>query len=157
MLKSIFVRASALAAALVVVSGAHAAGVMFDPTGAGGAGGASTVYKIDRLDWVPDNALAIGALSTLPKAFGGPTAAGQLGSENYFRTVAQGRLSSFGGLDSTNTDDDYSTLGLAFGKDFTFQTSFFEFGSSIGSATSTFRLAPGASFTLQFCVKVNDT
>lgn len=145
MLHSFFVRASALAAAMVVASASNAAGVLFDPTGGSGAV-ATNVYTVNQLEWLPDNALAIGALSTLPKGFGGPTAAGQMVNENYFRTVAQGRLGSFGGVDSLNNEDNFSTLGLAFGKDFTFQTSFYEFGFGIGASTSSFRLAPGDSF-----------
>lgn len=146
MSKTFLVRASALAAALLVASAANAAGVKFDPTGGAGTN-LSNIYTAETLEWLPDNALAIGALSTLPAALGGPTAAGQLGGESYFRTVAQGRMSSFGGVqDATATADSFSTLALAFGKDFTFQTSFYEFASSIGSSTSSFRLAPGASF-----------
>ena len=145
MLHSFFVRASALAAAMVVASVSNAAGVQFDPTGGSGAT-ATNVYTVNTLDWLPDNALAIGALSTLPAGLGGPTVGGQLANENYFRTVAQGRLGSFGGTNSVGTDDSFSTLGLAFGKDFTFQTSFYEFGFGIGASTSSFRLAPGASF-----------
>lgn len=145
MIHSLFIRASALAAAMVVASASNAAGVMFDPTGGGGAV-ATNVYTLNTVDWLPDNALALGALSTLPKGLGGPTAAGQLANENYFRTVAQGRLGSFGGVNSVGTEGDFNTLGLAFGKDFTFQASFYEFGFGIGASTSSFRLAPGASF-----------
>ena len=146
MLHSFFVRASALAAAMVVASVSNAAGVQFDPTGGSGAT-ATNVYTVNTLDWLPDNALAIGALSTLPAGLGGPTAGGQLANENYFRTVAQGRLGSFGGINEVSlVEDNFSTLQLAFGKDFTFQTSFYEFGFGIGASTSSFRLAPGDSF-----------
>lgn len=145
MLHSFIVRASALAAAMVVASASNAAGVLFDPTG-GSGGVATNVYTVATLDWLPDNALAIGALSTLPAGLGGPVVAGQLANENYFRTVAQGRLGSFSGTNSVGTEDTFGTTGLFFGKDFTFQTSFYEFGFGIGASTSSFRLAPGDSF-----------
>ena len=137
----------ALAAAATVFSlAAHAANsIQFDPFGTSGT---SAKYEVDSLDWLPNNALAIGALSTPAlgsaafTALGLTAQPGQRVGESYFRTVSQGKLSSF---HDAATDNDVSTLS-GFGREFTFQTSFYEFATAIGSATASFRQAPGASY-----------
>jgi len=134
-----FAAVAAAAAAAFVSVGASASSINFDPTGGGGA---VVSTPIDSLDWLPDNALSIGALSSTA------TAAGQLAGERYFQTVSQGKLASF----HSTVFGDVSVLpsgfppSLPFGREFTFQTSFFEFGSAIGTSVASFRLAPGANY-----------
>lgn len=137
-----------LAAVAAIFSlGAHAANVAFDPFGNSGANPAQT-FQVNSLDWLPDNALAIAALST-PAYAGGPGGvAGQKVGESYIRTVAQGTLGTLGttvGSIGTTFFNGFTTQST-FGREFTFQTSFYEFGTSIGSSTASFRLAPGANF-----------
>ena len=87
----------ALAAAATVFSlVAHAANtIQFDPFGSGGT---SANFQVDSIDWLPGNALAIGALSTPAlgtaafSAAGLTAQVGQRSGENYFRTVAQGEV-----------------------------------------------------------------
>ncbi len=142
------------AAAAIFSLAAHASNtVAFDPFGSAGTNGNLPVggFQIDSLDWLPGNALAIGALSTPAygsaafTALGLAPVAGQLLGENYFKTVAQGKLGSFN--DATLGGIGVLPSGfpavVPFGREFTFQASFYEFGSSIGSATASFRLAPG--------------
>ena len=146
----------ALAAAATVFSlVAHAANtIQFDPFGSSGTsafippGG----FQVDSIDWLPDNALSIGALST--PAFGSTAftslglvpQVGQKIGENYFKTVAQGKLGSFHDVTNGNIGVLPGFLSPPpFGREFTFQSSGYEFGSNIGTATASFRLAPGAS------------
>lgn len=148
----------ALAAAGLVCSMLAQAGstVQFDPFGSSGTtAGLIGGLAMDSMDWLPDNALAIGALSTPAKGTAAFTALGltsvgdQKAGETYFQTVAQGKLGSFHTTDfgGQNVSVLKPLVGpLPFGRAFTFQTSFYEFGADIGTATSSFRLAPGASF-----------
>lgn len=132
---------SALTAAGLVGSvGAHAATipVSMDLGGQGGAG--PFVANVVNLDWAPDNALSIGALSTPPDSSG----------RQYIQTVAQGVLGSFGVANGDGTSSQVGTVGfgntLAFGYEFTFVTSFYEFATGIGGATADFSTAPGDSY-----------
>jgi hypothetical protein len=131
---------SALTAAGLVGSvGAHAATipVSMDLTGLSGAG---AVGNVVNLDWAPDNALSIGALSTPPGADG----------RQYIQTVAQGILGSFGIANGDGTSSQVGTVGfgntLVFGYEFTFVTSFYEYATGIGGATADFSTAPGDSY-----------
>ena len=130
---------SAAIGAMLSMASGMANAVLVDMTGGSGAG---TVGNVDTLDWRPDNALSIGALSTPPGGLLpiGLRAPGQALDESYVRTVAQSTLAEFG----LNGGSFVSTGTL--GREFTFQASFFEFAKGIGTATSSFRAAPGASF-----------
>ena len=139
MMKKLSLSAAALAAAVFFSGAAHAGAVIFDPTGGSGAT-ATNVYSLATLDWAPDNALSMNALS------GGVTAMGQAAadkavSEIYFKTVAQGVLGTFGATNSAGTFNSIISPSAVTRKQFTFQTSFYEFGSAIGALTSSFRLA----------------
>lgn len=146
MKKSLISKAIALA---LVVCGTAAQAVVIDLVGGGGGGSmldpndlpntGTSVRDVIQLDWKPDNAIAIGALSTPTLAQGGPSAAGQAGNESYLRNVAQGALNSFG-----TTVGDVATVFT--GREFTFVASFYTFTSGIGSGTVANRLAPGDSF-----------
>lgn len=128
---------AAAIAAMSLASG-MAGAVQMDLTGGAGPllGGGSSVQDVSSLDWRPDNALSIGALSTAP----GGTVPGQAADEAYLRTVAQGSLAEFG-LTSGGF-----IPSLLTGREFTFQASFWEFAKGIGTATSSFRAAPGESY-----------
>lgn len=143
--------AAAVAAGMLGMAGQASAGVVMDLAGGSGTGtwlGGSAVYTVNQLDWSPDNAITIGALSTptgsgLDK-LGIPRAAGQGDAEQYLQTVVQGKLATFGttvGTVGTQVGPSY-----LFGREFTFQASFYEFATGIGTATSSFRLAPGESW-----------
>lgn len=140
---------SALTAAGLVGSvGAHAATipVSMDLTGQSGGG---AVANVVNLDWAPDNALSIGSLSTPPCGIG-PCQPGQAVGSQYIQTVAQGILGSFGvrlgngTVVQAGTSDIFGNL--EFGYEFTFQTSFFEYATGIGTATADFSTAPGDSY-----------
>lgn len=121
--------AAAATLALGSASMSHAAGtILFDQSGAGGAG-----VQVSSFDWTPDNALAVGALSTAPAGDGTRT----------FNVVAQGKLGNF--LAPGNVQ-----IGVAAGE-FTFQASFFEKATGIGTGTAGFALGAGAStFTIYY-------
>lgn len=123
------------------LSAGHANAVMMDLLG--GSGASSQVHNVQSLDWAPDNALAIGALSTPPySGVGAPPVAGQKAGESYIKNVAQGRLAEFG-----TTGGPLGTSGsTTFGREFTFQASFYTFSSGLGSIATTNRAAPGESF-----------
>lgn len=149
MKKSLISKAIALA---LVVCGTTAQAVVIDVNGGGGSGAlafdpltsavgaaGSAVRDVTFLDWKPDNAIAIGALSTPTRGQGGPFVAGQASNESYLRNVAQGSLGLFG----TTLGD----LAVGFtGMEFTFVASFYTFTSGIGSGTVSNRLAPGDSY-----------
>ena len=88
--------------------------ILFDPTGAGGAG-----IAVDSFDWLPGNALAIGAFSTPP-----------VGGSVTFELRAQGRLGSFVAPGGTPVAPPAG--------EFTFQTRFFETAIGIGTAATSF-------------------
>lgn len=142
---------SALTVAGVIGSvGAHAATipVSMDLTGQSGAG---LVANVVNLDWAPDNALSIGSLSTPPCQAGGANCQpGQAVGSQYIQTVAQGILGSFGVANGDGTSSQVGTTGLGnslvFGYEFTFETSFYEYATGVGTATASFSTAPGASF-----------
>jgi hypothetical protein len=160
MKKSLLSKAIGLA---LVVCGTAAQAVVIDVVGGGGTGAlvfdpittavglpGSAVREVTGLDWKPDNAIAIGALSTPTLAAGGPSAAGQAGNESYLRNVAQGSLAGF----STTTGD----LAVGFvGKEFTFVASFYTFTSGIGSGTVGNRLAPGESYFRVYADSAKDS
>lgn len=142
--------AAAVAAGMVGMAGQASAGVVMDLIGSGGTGAwpFGPVYTVNQLDWSPDNAITIGALSTptgsVLDSLGISRAAGQGDDEQYLQTVVQGKLATFGttvGTVGTQVGPSY-----LFGREFTFQASFYEFATGIGTATSSFRLAPGESW-----------
>jgi PEP-CTERM motif len=159
MKKSLISKAIALALVLAGSTAAHA--VMIDLMGTSGTGPAnamqnpngglsSSVRNVTGLDWNPDNAIAIGALSTPtlgaikainPLAVG---VDGQANNEAYIQNVAQGTLASF------KTTAGGPSLGVVpsfvTGREFTFVASFYTFTSGIGTATVANRLAPGQSY-----------
>jgi hypothetical protein len=104
-----------------------AAPILFDQTGSAGAG-----VAINTFDWAPDNALVIGALSTTP--VGGPI---------NVQLVAQGKLGTFIAPGNVN-------IPVASGE-FTFQASFFETVTGIGTGTVGTSTGAGASsFNMYF-------
>ena len=119
--------AGAVTLALGALSPAYgASSIVFDQLGTAGAAG----QLINTFDWAPDNALAIGALSTAP-----------VGGVSTFEVVAQGKLGNF--IAPGNTQ-----IGVQSGE-FTFQVRFFENATGIGGAAAAFTLGPGAStFTI---------
>ncbi len=143
--------ATSLIGALALASG-NANAVLMDLAGGSGAGltvfNTSAVKDVNSLEWKPDNALALNALGSPTGAMldqlGIPRVAGQGDNDQYFQTVAQGVLGTFG-LNGVNGA--FDTLPAAYGREFTFQTSFWEFSQGLGSAsTSAFRLAPGDNY-----------
>lgn len=99
--------------------------ILFDPTGAGGAG-----VQVNTFDWSPGNALGIGVFSTPP-----------VGGSVNFQLVAQGKLATF--------ISPGSVLSLApAGREFTFQISFIESGVGIGGAATSLSAGfqPATSF-----------
>lgn len=134
----------------LALSAGQASAVMIDMVGGSGAGllnnGSTAVHDVVTLDWKPDNAIAIGALSTPTKAQGGPTAAGQAADERYIKNVAQGKLNSFGVSGGGQVGTEITPGNYLQNREFTFQASFYTFTSGIGTATVANRLAPGESF-----------
>ena len=118
-----------LAAAIAVMGAsvqAHAAAVLFDRNGTGGA---TDSISVETFDWNPGNALTIGALSTPP-----------VNGVQTLQTVAQAKLGTF--LNATSGD----TWTATSGEEFTFVASFMEHAVGIGTGAATFSLAPGASY-----------
>ncbi|MBL8472278.1 MAG: hypothetical protein KF778_04570 [Rhodocyclaceae bacterium] len=144
-----FAQTALVTAMLVAASSAHAGQVFsFDPTGnANTTGGA---IDITTFDWTPDNALVLGAFSTLPLAFGGPTPAvpsDQQANEIYVQVLTEGRLAGFLNPSSDNSCATAIQFCAGFyNREFTFQFSAWEFIKDVGNETTTFRLAPGDSF-----------
>lgn len=99
--------------------------ILFDPDGPGGA---FAPVSIDRFDWKPDNAVAVGGnpIATFP-------------GTTLIKLLAQAALGTYG---LTGGSD----VAPAAGKEYTFQTSFFELGTSGGPGTAIFGPAPGPSF-----------
>lgn len=146
MKKSFISNAVALALALGSFS---AQAVVIDTAGGSGAGtllgGASAVYDVTALDWRPDNALAIGALSTPTLGAGGPGGAGQNANESWLQNVAQGTLAGFGTTSGPLATEIFANTFLQ-GREFTFQASFYTYTSGIGTGTVTNRLGAGDSY-----------
>lgn len=142
--------AAAVAAGMLGMAGQASAGVVMDLIGSGGTGAwlFGPVYTVNQLDWSPDNAITIGALSTptgsVLDSLDISRAAGQGDDEQYLQTVVQGKLATFG--TTVGTVGTQIGTSYAFGREFTFQASFWEFATGIGTATSSFRLAPGESW-----------
>lgn len=122
--KSLLSIAAAAALGMGVTS-AHA--VVFDFDGVAGGQTADVI----GLDWSPDNALSLGALSTPP---------GQDGSR-VLTTVAQGTLAIFN-TTTVNRSGLFGDRGL----EYTFQTLFNETATGIGTSAANFVLAPGANW-----------
>lgn len=126
MFKKSLLSLAAVAALSVAASSAHAVVFDFD-----GVGGSAVTRDVISLDWLPDNALSIGALSTPPNQDG----------TRVLQTVAQGTLGIFG-----TTVGNRSALFEDRGVEYTFQTSFFETATGIGTNAASFVLAPGANY-----------
>lgn len=145
----------------LALSAGQASAVMIDMVGAGGSGvlnnGSTAVHDVVTLDWKPDNAIAIGAISTPTKAQGGPTAAGQLADERYIQNVAQGKLNSFGVSGGGQVGTEITPGNYLQNREFTFQASFYTFTSGIGTATVANRLAPGESFFRLYADSAKDS
>lgn len=140
MMKKLSLSAAALAATVLCAAAAHAAPVLFDPTGSGVA-----AYDLSALDWAPDNALSLNALSGGVTATGAALA-GKLAGETYFKTVAQGVLGTFAARSlATGIFNALISPSAVGTKQFTFQTSFYEYATGLGGSASTFRLAPEAT------------
>ena len=138
---SIYLSAAATAIALVAVP---AQAVVIDFNGTGGA--TMSTFDVTKLNWLPDNVLAVGALSTPRLTVVGGGASGQRVGESYFQTVAQGKLGTVG-TTTTNPFSLQSPFGYFFATHaITFQASFYEFANGIGASTSSFRLAPGENY-----------
>lgn len=131
------VKKTLIAAAIMAMGLSSAQAVMMDLNG-GTPGG--PVVNVTGLDWLPGNALSIGALSTPPLAVPGGGVGDQAVGERYFRTVAQGELNSF--ATTLGTAPVFSLGSYAFGREFTFEVSFWEFAAGIGTGSASFRLAP---------------
>jgi len=115
---------AAVALAFGASSASHAAAtISFDTNGAAAGG----VIAVDNFDWNPGNALILGVYSTPP--VGGVVTA---------QAVAQGSLGVFQNIGGSNTTP------LA-GTEFTFQASFFENATGIGTGTAGFTAGAGAS------------
>jgi len=103
-----------------------ASSIVFDQLGTSGAAG----QLINTFDWAPDNALAIGALSTPP-----------VNGVSTFEVVAQGKLGNLVAPGNVQ-------IGVQSGE-FTFQVRFFEDATGIGTSAAAFTLGAGAStFTI---------
>ncbi|MBL8472279.1 MAG: PEP-CTERM sorting domain-containing protein [Rhodocyclaceae bacterium] len=121
---------AAAVAALGTISAANAGvAIQFDPTGNGGSTGGT--LSVETFDWAPDNALSVGAFSTTPNADGSVTTT----------TVAQARLTGF--INSSAGEDCATNIfycAAAYTNEFTFQASFRERSTGIGSSNANFTL-----------------
>lgn len=129
---------SIAAAAALGMGVSSAQAVVFSYDGSGS--GASQINLIG-LDWSPDNALSIGALSTPP-----------VNGVQTLQTVAQGKLATF-----TTAGGPQSALPAQTGREYTFQASFFEQATGIGTSAAAFTLAPGANFFRVYADTANDS
>lgn len=113
---------------------AQATTLSFDPTGNGGATGQT--INVTTFDWSPGNALAIGSLSNTDP-------------NTSTLTVAQAKLGVFV---NAETGQQWAPAGQ-----FTFQTSFYEFSTGIGSTTTSFSLDPSkpSEFVIYYSPNAN--
>lgn len=106
-----------------------------------GSGSAGSQVNLIGLDWSPDNALSIGALSTPP-----------VNGVQTLQTVAQGKLATF-----TTTSGPQSALFAQTGREYTFQASFFEQATGIGTSAAAFTLAAGTNYFRVYADTANNS
>jgi len=133
--KSLLSIAAAAALGMGVTS---ANAVVFSYDGSGSAG---SQVNLIGLDWSPDNALSIGALSTPP-----------VNGVQTLQTVAQGKLATF-----TTASGPQSALFAQTQREYTFQASFFENAVGIGTSAAAFTLAPGANYFRVYADTANNS
>ncbi|OYU00242.1 MAG: hypothetical protein CFE40_02720 [Burkholderiales bacterium PBB1] len=133
--KSLLSIAAAAALGMGVTS---ANAVVFSYDGSGSAG---SQVNLIGLDWSPDNALSIGALSTPP-----------VNGSQTLQTVAQGKLATF-----TTASGPQSALFAQTGREYTFQASFFETATGIGTSAAAFQLASGANYFKVYADTANNS